>query len=1782
MAEANIDTLTIEIQSESTDAVSAVDKLVESLERLKNVLSDPAITNGAKQIQELKKAVKDSASPNTKAMQQLKGGESNDGKPIGASGKQKDNAPGVNGWKELSKSILDAKNQTNSAAQSIQKMQDIANQIDWSQAGDSEKIKELQSSVRENISDFQSLKTQVDSNNKAFEQMGGAINSTSVDMGRIDASTKEARQSLTKLGMDYQNATKQIQQNSKNAKVAISELKRVIQEQGSVQGISGGSSKQQFAQGMSKGMQNGKCCCCCCEKQKEAVASSKKPSSPETEEGSKKANLKQLEGLTSGISKSFLQAKVEANKLEAELAKIKQTIASIDMNKVGGKAEVQAAIRAWAVANNRLQTLKQTATQAETSLRNMGATIGETSIDFDGVDLSNDKIIAALKAVQSNYDQTMQKAKDSIVLAKSYNGILAQQPKVAPSAQQVQQPIIKNDILSAVVRYMDLVDQLSASILNTAQIMGASATQMKLFTAALAIGGPVLKGFAGFLGAAKITADGLTGALGKLAKSGFDKLKASIASMPKKLLSKLWDSSIFHRFGEAISEAKKKYDSFKRSIAYSIIYRVLGASISMMTQSIKEGIENLYQYSRLAGTAFAPAMNSLATSALYLKNALATTAAPLIEAVAPAVDFLIDKFVALLNIIGKVFAALTGKSTFTQAKKHAVEYGDAIKGAEKAMKSFTIGIDELNIIEDAAGGAGSAMDDFGSMFEEVEIDSDILDWAKAVREAIEKGDWYGAGTLLADKLNEVVESWDARSWGENLGNKLNNAVDLGLGFMRTVNTENMGKKLADFINGIVSTVNWENVGALFGAGFNRSLDFFKGFLSNLDTRAIGEAIAKVFKGFFTEIDWDGIVETLSIGVHKIYEFLDGFLAELGTWTEPIRTAIADVEKDIQKIISVTKEWAENLDLGPLKEALGPLIAGFSELATILSGAFAWAWENILLPFGKWTIEEGLPVLIELFAGALNLLNAVLETVGPYLASFYNDFLKPIGEWIWEALKIWLEDAAGAFNKLAEALREKKSLSDYWDSLTTGEKTVTIFLGAVAGFAGISAILSNPIAQFGLLALGIQYLKNKMVEWYETSPTFRLFVDGIIAAFSVIREICGAVADAFDWVGEKIAKFFGLEWTPRTRPHDLLDKMDPALLGLEEGWNESNKRIENSQSESYKTQVQNATQGANDIAGAIGGGFNKILESTTQWGSDFRNNVSDNLSQTSSITTEGMNTIDRVFWEKYGQIDTTTSTGFNDINKTIEDAFGDMKRTADDQLDNLDTAMKSGYGDINSSTGTEWEAIVSTIQTTIQTAITDAPTWGRKIAQGIADGIEEGISDIKKVMNTLTSAIAAPIHHSEPDVGPLKDDSTYMPDMMKSFASGIEKNTPMVVDKVMDMAEQVSDGVTGSLSNVAKNTTGVMTGLASSLTRMMQDAVIYSVQGIEDVFSGLGDKSYGWGEKITSGLAQGIIEGGKAILDAVNYLANAIEQRFTFKSQSVGPLKDSDEFMPDMMTEFANGIESNTDSVISKVVNLGTQMVGSLNTTFTNIDRTSGSAWRNIHGGLNENLNKLTNSVHTQMQTMMQMLESIFDSLQQSALMWGQQFSNRIADGIMAGAEKVAFAASFIASQIQQRIGFSEPALGPLSNFHTFMPDMIELMRKGIESNSYKVTNAVSRLSQSVADSVDTLAQTRLTFPVHETVTVEYKNVQRAPGGEDEPVQYVDSMGTEAMTQAMRDANAEMLTAIYNGIERIVNSIDQSADKPTQVYLDGKRMDRMQEKRQRARGADIMSGGVTTI
>lgn len=90
--------------------------------------------------------------------------------------------------------------------------------------------------------------------------------------------------------------------------------------------------------------------------------------------------------------------------------------------------------------------------------------------------------------------------------------------------------------------------------------------------------------------------------------------------------------------------------------------------------------------------------------------------------------------------------------------------------------------------------------------------------------------------------------------------------------------------------------------------------------------------------------------------------------------------------------------------------------------------------------------------------------------------------------------------------------------------------------------------------------------------------------------------------------------------------------------------------------------------------------------------------------------------------------------------------------------------------------------------------------------------------------------------------------------------------------------------------------------------------------------------------------------------------------------------------------------------------------------------------------------------------------SFFSGLPSKALTWGRDLVNNFVSGITATARKVTNAVKNIASTVKSFIGFSEPEKGPLSNFHTYAPDMMKLYSQGIKDNLWRVIDSMDSVA----------------------------------------------------------------------------------------------------------------------
>jgi hypothetical protein len=75
--------------------------------------------------------------------------------------------------------------------------------------------------------------------------------------------------------------------------------------------------------------------------------------------------------------------------------------------------------------------------------------------------------------------------------------------------------------------------------------------------------------------------------------------------------------------------------------------------------------------------------------------------------------------------------------------------------------------------------------------------------------------------------------------------------------------------------------------------------------------------------------------------------------------------------------------------------------------------------------------------------------------------------------------------------------------------------------------------------------------------------------------------------------------------------------------------------------------------------------------------------------------------------------------------------------------------------------------------------------------------------------------------------------------------------------------------------------------------------------------------------------------------------------------------------------------------------------------------------------------------------------------------WGRDLIQSFINGILEKWNALKQTVGNVAQSVKDFLGFSEPKEGPLSNFHTYAPDMMELFAKGIRDNEHLISDAVS-------------------------------------------------------------------------------------------------------------------------
>ena len=712
-----------------------------------------------------------------------------------------------------------------------------------------------------------------------------------------------------------------------------------------------------------------------------------------------------------------------------------------------------------------------------------------------------------------------------------------------------------------------------------------------------------------------------------------------------------------------------------------LLTRIKRTFISALFNSLKAGMQSFARYS----SAFNSAMSGMKNSMTGMSGNIAVFAGNLINAIAPAITTIIDLISKAISYLNAFFALLSGKSTYTVAKKGTDDYAKSLKsagGAAKNLKDQVYGFDELNRADDNSGGGGGG--NGGAEFTEESLNNlpgDLAAFMQAIKDAFAAGQFEEVGSLVASGLNNIITKMDdwinqkfrpfATTWSRNIARIMNGFVSSfdwsnlgkliasGLNaitdtihtFLTTFNFDALAKGIGNGFNGLFKNVDWALLGKTVGTGISNLKNLIWGTLASIDWKTLGSGLATGVNNMFSSIDWAKYAQNISTSLKGIIDGISQFL--LDTDWQAIGNDIATFVGNI--------DWNGLVD--SLMNGIGIALASLGEL---IWGIIETAWNSVVEWWNAAMTKNGGDVI-------KTLLEAIITALSGIGQWCLDHIIKPLLGGIEKALG--LEE--GTIAKTATQLWNlfKTSVETAWNTIST----------AVGSF--FTGVWNTIIGFFGTLG------DTAKAIWSD-------FSTGVSEGWN---SAVSAVTTFFTDVWEKITGFFGtLGDTAKAIWSDF-------STGISNGWNAIKDAVSTTVSGAWTT---------------ITGFFGTLGDTAKAIWSDFSTGIFSG-------------------WNAVKQAVTTTVTGAWDAIKGVFTGIGDV---ATQIWNGLKTGLSDGWTKLKESLlkpfKDMWQAVKDFFG--IASPSTEAASIGDFILQGLVSGFENAVTTVcetvKKIFGRIWDAI----------------------------------------------------------------------------------------------------------------------------------------------------------------------------------------------------------------------------------------------------------------------------------------------------------------------------------------------------------------------------------------------------------------------------------------------------------
>jgi phage-related protein len=266
----------------------------------------------------------------------------------------------------------------------------------------------------------------------------------------------------------------------------------------------------------------------------------------------------------------------------------------------------------------------------------------------------------------------------------------------------------------------------------------------------------------------------------------------------------------------------------------------------------------------------------------------------------------------------------------------------------------------------------------------------------------------------------------------------------------------------------------------------------------------------------------------------LQDFYNNFLIPVGSWM---------LGEGLPRLIDALANGLMAINWQAINDALNTLWDALKPFTINVGEGLLWFWENVLVPLGTWTMNNVVPLFLEILSAAINVLNSVIEALKPLGQWLWESFLQPLAEWTGGIIVSVLQNIRDGLNGLSEWVNEHQeavqtmaiiagSFAAAWVLVNSAIKSWNV-VGTVAkavtsGFSAAIAFITSPIgiavlAIGALIAIGVLIAKN-----WEEIKTKAIEIWTAIKDFftETIPKIISDIVKWFSELPDKIAYAIG--------------------------------------------------------------------------------------------------------------------------------------------------------------------------------------------------------------------------------------------------------------------------------------------------------------------------------------------------------------------------------------------------------------------------------------------------------------------------------------------------------------------------------------------------------------------------------------------------------------------------------------------------------------------------------